>query len=297
VVQEPACAPTECSAPVIVSFNSVPNYVQQYNPSTLSWTVSNATSVSIYPTVGTVASSGSYVVSPNFTTTYTLTATNSYGSVTASTTVTVSPAVTTTYISPNYNTTSTYNTTSSPATGTANGVVTSGPSSGNNPFSNLWLMSLLLIGLVAIAAVATILIITRRRTPAPAAAAAGTVAASRSTAVATMPATGTATRTSSISPALKAKFVSDKGDTILLPGNGLIGRNNFQSVLTSDRSDLISRQHLRVDYENGQYYIEDSTSTNGTKLNGKDIRGTGRQAIDNDDVVDLAGVISLTFKT
>ena len=30
-----------------------------------------------------------------------------------------------------------------------------------------------------------------------------------------------------------------KGDTILLPGNGLIGRNDFQSALTSDRFDLI----------------------------------------------------------
>jgi hypothetical protein len=176
-------------------------------------------------------------------------------------------------------------------------VVTSGPSSGSNPFSNLWLMSLLLIGLVAIAAVATVLIITRRRPTVPAAAMAGTVAAARTTGVATLPATGTAPRTSAIAPALQAKFLTEKGESVLLPASGVIGRNELQSVLPPNKADLVSRQHIRVDYENGQYFIEDSGSTNGTRLNGQAIKGSGRHAIKNGDTVDMAGAVSLAFQT
>ncbi len=57
--------------------------------STLTWSSTNATSVSINQGIGTVATSGTRSVSPTATTTYTLTATNSSGSVTATATVTV----------------------------------------------------------------------------------------------------------------------------------------------------------------------------------------------------------------
>ncbi len=291
VPQQPICPPVQCSAPVIVSFTAVPNCVQSCQSSTLSWTVTNATSVSIYPMVGSVGSSGSYVVTPANTTTYTLTASNSYGSVTASTTVTVNPVVT------SYSTSTSPTTT--PVSSTTTSVVTSGLSSGSNPFSNLWLMSLLLIGLLAIAAVATVLIITRRRAFAPAAAAAGTVAGFRSsgTAAATRPATGTTPRTTSALTALQAKFVSSKGDMILLPATGYLGRSDFQSVLPADKADRISRQHIEVVKDNGQHYIEDRNSTNGTRLNGQAIKGTGRRPLNDGDTVELAGAISLIFQT
>jgi len=48
---------------------------------TLSWNVSNATTITIYPAFGAVAATGSRPVSPTSTTVYTLTATNSIGSV------------------------------------------------------------------------------------------------------------------------------------------------------------------------------------------------------------------------
>ncbi|UCH51418.1 MAG: hypothetical protein JSV54_01210, partial [Chloroflexota bacterium] len=58
--------------------------------STLNWNVSNATSVTIDPGVGTFTSSGSTIVFPAATTTYILTATNSAGSTTATAQVIVS---------------------------------------------------------------------------------------------------------------------------------------------------------------------------------------------------------------
>jgi len=59
----------------------------------LSWNVSNATSVAISPAVGTFASSGTTLVAPAATTTYTLTATNAAGSSTAMAQVIVSSGV------------------------------------------------------------------------------------------------------------------------------------------------------------------------------------------------------------
>jgi Glycoside hydrolase family 44 len=77
--------------PVISSFSAAPASITTGQSSTLSWTGTGATSLSIDQGVGTVTGT-SKAVSPTATTAYTLTATNANGSVTASTTVTVGAA-------------------------------------------------------------------------------------------------------------------------------------------------------------------------------------------------------------
>ncbi len=91
------CSGTPPSAPIINSFSALSPTITMGGSSTLSWSVTDATSVTIDNGVGTVALSGTTTVSPITTTTYTLTATNTTGSVTATTTVTVSSLLTTTY--------------------------------------------------------------------------------------------------------------------------------------------------------------------------------------------------------
>lgn len=90
----PGCGSTptplpEEGDPIIESFSADPNSISSGESSTLSWQVSDATSVSIDQGIGTVALSGSTSVSPTATTTYTLTAANTSGSVNAATTLTV----------------------------------------------------------------------------------------------------------------------------------------------------------------------------------------------------------------
>ncbi len=75
--------------PVINSFNAGLASVASGQSTTLSWTVTGASTVSINQGIGAVSTSGSRTITPAATTTYTITATNSSGSVTASTTVTV----------------------------------------------------------------------------------------------------------------------------------------------------------------------------------------------------------------
>src|SRR5437667_2572990 len=84
---------TRSAAPVlsILSFSAMPSAIVTGQSTTLSWTTSGATSVSIDNGVGSQAFSGSVNLSPAQTTIYTLTATGPSGSVTAQTTVTVSP--------------------------------------------------------------------------------------------------------------------------------------------------------------------------------------------------------------
>ena len=93
------CSGTPPAVPIINSFSAIPSTITAGESSTLSWSVTDATSLTIDNGVGTVALLGTTAVSPITTTTYTLTATNSAGSVTATTTVTVtvSEALTITY--------------------------------------------------------------------------------------------------------------------------------------------------------------------------------------------------------
>jgi len=68
------------SLPSISSFNANPDTIEEGKNSKLVWGVSGASKVSIKPGIGTVGLTGSQSISPSKTTTYTLTATNEFGS-------------------------------------------------------------------------------------------------------------------------------------------------------------------------------------------------------------------------
>ncbi|MBP7949976.1 MAG: lamin tail domain-containing protein [Verrucomicrobiales bacterium] len=69
--------------PSILNFTVDDDTISSGGSAVLSWQTSNASSVSISPVVGTVAAGGTVTVSPPATTTYTLTASNAAGTVTA----------------------------------------------------------------------------------------------------------------------------------------------------------------------------------------------------------------------
>jgi phospholipase C len=75
-----------------LTFSASPNSIPSGQTSTLSWSSTNADSITIDNGIGSVAvPSGTQTVTPTTTTTYTATAKNSGGSVTATATVTVTP--------------------------------------------------------------------------------------------------------------------------------------------------------------------------------------------------------------
>jgi len=78
------------SAPTVAQFTAEPTSIQRGQSSTLRWEVTgNANSVSIDQGIGTVQNTGNRRVTPDNSTTYTLTATGAGGSTTASVTVSV----------------------------------------------------------------------------------------------------------------------------------------------------------------------------------------------------------------
>lgn len=78
------------TAPVIASFVATPSTTNGGSTSLL-WSVSGATNITIDNNIGDVSNTTFKTVSPSATTTYRLTATNTSGSVTATTTITVAP--------------------------------------------------------------------------------------------------------------------------------------------------------------------------------------------------------------
>ncbi|OQC18179.1 MAG: FHA domain protein [Firmicutes bacterium ADurb.Bin080] len=89
--------------------------------------------------------------------------------------------------------------------------------------------------------------------------------------------------------------------SIQIKGNTdrIFGREDF-SFLSSDESSYISRKtkggHFAINsnmdsYGNIQFFIRDLGSANGTLVNGRDIKGTGKQALRNGDSISLGGIV------
>lgn len=100
-------APVLPIGPRVFSFAASPGQILLAQSTTLSWAVSNATSIVIDQGIGAVSPSNSIVLTPTATTTYTLTATNAIGTRTVTTTVTVDPGVP---LAQNFSTNTSFNT-------------------------------------------------------------------------------------------------------------------------------------------------------------------------------------------
>lgn len=83
----PAAAP----APPTVKLSASPDFITQGQSSKLSWTSENATNLNLQPGVGNVQPQGSSSVTPNQSTTYTITATGPGGNAVDTVRVTVAP--------------------------------------------------------------------------------------------------------------------------------------------------------------------------------------------------------------
>ncbi|HVB33427.1 MAG TPA: peptidoglycan-associated lipoprotein Pal [Patescibacteria group bacterium] len=83
----PAAAP----APPTVKLSASPDFITQGQSSKLTWTSQNATNLDLQPSIGTVQASGSSTVTPNQSTTYTITATGPGGNAVDTARVTVGP--------------------------------------------------------------------------------------------------------------------------------------------------------------------------------------------------------------
>lgn len=93
------------------------------------------------------------------------------------------------------------------------------------------------------------------------------------------------------------------GEEIEVPYEGLeIGREDFGDHLPDDRLRYISRRNnlddpeknqFEIIEEDGDYFIIDDNSTNGTYLDGENIRGEGRFKLEDGDTIKPANEIKI----
>jgi pSer/pThr/pTyr-binding forkhead associated (FHA) protein len=89
----------------------------------------------------------------------------------------------------------------------------------------------------------------------------------------------------------------DNTEIPLSGGTKFMGRTDFERIVLPDAASYISRRHFVIGFASGSYYIEDAGSGNGTKLNGKEIKGFGSQWLTDGDQINVGGAITLIFKT
>jgi len=88
----------------------------------------------------------------------------------------------------------------------------------------------------------------------------------------------------------------DKSEIQLNEPIKYIGRDDFSKIATPDTLKYISRPHCMIIVEAGKYFIEDLQSANGTRVNGVNIAGKGKQELKGGDKIDIADVMTLIFR-
>lgn len=97
--------------------------------------------------------------------------------------------------------------------------------------------------------------------------------------------------------------------SILIPGRPeivlnespvFVERSSFDQTLPKDVLMSISRQHIRITYEKGIYYVQDygrdgTGSTNHTRLNNIDIHHKGKLPLKDGDKLELSRQVELTL--
>jgi hypothetical protein len=87
----------------------------------------------------------------------------------------------------------------------------------------------------------------------------------------------------------------NKREILLCEPETIIGRGDFLQEVSTKEAKYISREHLTIFFEDKKFYILDENSTNGTKLNGVEIKGSGKKELKNNDRIVLADTINVTF--
>lgn len=101
-----------------------------------------------------------------------------------------------------------------------------------------------------------------------------------------------------LTPAMTAALVFPDGVRMEITGGELvIERKDFSRLVSAEDAKFIGRnRHAVIRLESGKYYVLDENSANGTKLNGREIKGAGKQELNDNDIIEVAEVAKITFK-
>ncbi|MFQ6060511.1 MAG: FHA domain-containing protein [Thermoplasmata archaeon] len=87
------------------------------------------------------------------------------------------------------------------------------------------------------------------------------------------------------------------GSVLQVVDSLVLGREDFKGLVRDEEINLVSRKQMRIFREGNIYFVEDGhagqPSSNGTKLNGQDVTGMGKQPLRDGDTIVVADVLDL----
>ena len=91
----------------------------------------------------------------------------------------------------------------------------------------------------------------------------------------------------------KSNFFMPQTEWSLEPGEYILGRYPSNDIVIPD--PYVSRRHARIFFKDGEWYIEDLDSTNGTIVNNEEIKGKGPKKLDDNAEI-VVGLTILSAK-
>lgn len=76
----------------------------------------------------------------------------------------------------------------------------------------------------------------------------------------------------------------------------LLGRKDFLQATPPKEAKYISREHFKILHEDDAYFILDEGSSNGTTVNGEEIKGKEKKKLHDDDEIVLADTVTVRFR-
>ena len=94
------------------------------------------------------------------------------------------------------------------------------------------------------------------------------------------------------------RLLPSKREILITRNMRTFGRKDFKKDISDDENLLlISRNHFRITRSGNEFYVEDLNSTRGTKLNGIEIKGKGRQKLNAGSEITLPAGLKIKFTT
>jgi len=97
-------------------------------------------------------------------------------------------------------------------------------------------------------------------------------------------------------PTVEGVLILPDGNQISIGARKVLGRMDLAKYASPDEAMWMSRQHFTVFRQNDRFHIQDDGSTNGTKLNGVEIKNQGKQELRDGDEIVVADAVTLVFR-
>lgn len=99
-----------------------------------------------------------------------------------------------------------------------------------------------------------------------------------------------------VAPKVEGALILPDGNQLSIGARKVLGRVDLAKYASPDEAMWISRQHFTIFLENDRFYIQDDGSTNGTKLNGVEIKDQGKQELRDCDEILVGDAVKLSFR-